>query len=234
MRVFSVVLVACLAGTAWGGGISVQDVQGEVSVRHGVTEEWIPVKAGALLKPDDSMRTGAKASAVLVVAAPDASAPPKRIALPPEVIVDMADVRELSQEELMLKLTMEKVRASSYQWKDDDLKIPNAGVVHGSDRGPQAALTANQLETGRLQMNGTRVLFENGFTSTGILKALEVFRLYPPLGASFENRLMVAEAMERANLRGEALNEYASMTGLEGLTPEQTGVLNARIAKLRR
>jgi len=233
MRIVIVVLAACYAGTAWGEGITVQNVQGEVRVRHGVTEEWTPVAAGASLKPDDSMRTGERGGAVLIIAAPDASTPPRRFALPPEVIVDMADVRDLSQEELMLKLTMEKVRASSYQWKEEELKIPNAGVVHGNDRGAAADLTENRLETGRLQLNGTRVLFENGFTSTGILKALEVFRLYPSLAASFDNRLMVAEAMERANLRGEALNEYAAMTELADLTSPQKTLLQARIAKLR-
>jgi len=234
MRVLSVILVASLTGTAWAGGITVQHVQGEVSVRHGVTEEWMPVTPGSALKPDDSMRTGTKGAAVLIVAAPDASAPPKRVTLPPEVIVDLADVRELSQEELMLKLTMEKVRASSYQWKDDDLRIPNAGVVHGNDRESEPAHTTGRVETGKMQLNGTRVLFENGYTSTGILKALEVFRLYPPLAASFENRMMVAEAMERASLRGEALNEYVALMSLEGLTLEQKGVLQSRIAQLRR
>jgi len=31
----------------------------------------------------------------------------------------------------MLKLTMEKVRASSYKWKEEELRIPDAAVVHG-------------------------------------------------------------------------------------------------------
>ena len=132
----------------------------------------------------------------------------KRITLPPEVIVDLSDVRELTQEELMLKLTMERVRASSYQWKNDDLHIPNAAVVHGTDRATGAALADNDPQSGILLWNGARVLYDNGFYSTCALKAMELFRLYPSVGAKFENHLMAAEALEKASLRGEALSEY--------------------------
>ncbi|RPH36909.1 hypothetical protein EHM92_03730, partial [bacterium] len=130
---FFICLLACGSGIAQAQDIVVQRLQGEVAVRHGVTEVWTHVAVGDVLRPDDTMKTGKKGTAVL--SAPfKSSGAVKRITLPPEVIVDVSDVRELSQEELMLKLTMERVRASSYQWKSDDLHIPNAAVVHGTDR----------------------------------------------------------------------------------------------------
>ena len=37
------------------GRISVQKVQGDVSVRHGVAEDWTSVKTGDILKPNDTI-----------------------------------------------------------------------------------------------------------------------------------------------------------------------------------
>jgi len=153
--------------------------------------------------------------------------------LPAEVIVDVSDIRNLSREELMLKLTMEKVRSSSYQWKNDEMNIPNAAVTHGE---PPATitLTENEPEIGRFEWNGTKVLFENGYYSTSALKAMDVLRRYPSIGDKFDNRLLVAQALEKANLRAEALSEYVSISQSEKLTVGQREIVAGRIAQLRK
>ena len=243
MRVIIVVaMLVCIAGPVRAGDaqsdhgtIVVTKLQGDVSVRHGVTEIWTHVAVGDILRPDDTMKTGKKSSAVLVARnGQSVSAASKRISLPAEVVVDISDMRNLSQEELMLKLTMEKVRSSSYQWKNDELRIPNAAVVHGEDRRPSAPLQENELRFGIFQWNGTRVLFDNGFYSTCALRAMEVFRLYPPLSQKFDNRLMVADALEKANLRGEALSEYGIIASMPGITSEQQTVVHARMSQLKK
>jgi len=231
MKRFVLVLaLAFVTAQARGEGITVQSLKGEVSVRHGVTESWTHVGAGDLLRPHDSMKTGGTGTAVLSVVM---STGTKAVSLPPEVIVDMSDIRDLSQEELMLKLTMEKVRGSDYQWNESDPAIPNAGVIHGTRKGSAPELNENELRTGRMQLNGARVLFENGFFSTCVLRSMEVFRLYPALNTSFEDRLRVAQALERARLRGEALSEYGAIAGLEGLTAEQQTLVRERMQSLR-
>jgi hypothetical protein len=218
----------CMASWASGQDVMMQRTKGDVTVRHGVAETWNVVAAGDVLKPDDTIRTGKKGSAVLLV---DKT---KRIELPSNVIVDVSDIRELSQEELMLKLTMEKVRASSYEWKNDQMNIPNAPIVHGEDRTPTRPLTENELEVGKSEWNGTKVLYDNGYYPTSALKAMDVLRRYPPLGKSFENRLLIAEALERSDLRGEALNEYVTLSQSGTLTGNQKELVQSRIAQLRR
>ncbi len=235
MKTALVMAALFLAARATAGDIVVQKMQGVVSVRHGVTEVWTKVAPGDVLRPDDTMKTGKKGSAVIVVSSATAGAGTgKTVLLPGDVIVDMSDIRDLSQEELMLKLTMEKVRASSYQWKSDDLRIPSAAVVHGADKSPDPALSESDPATGVLQLNGAHVLFENGFFATCALKGMEVFRLYPPLGKEFRSRMMVAEALERASLRGEAVNEYAAISQLDGITAEQQALVHTRIEALRK
>jgi len=235
MKTTLVVAVLMLAGRAWAGGIVVQAIQGDVSVRHGVTEVWTKVAVGDVLRPDDTMKTGKRGSAAIVVPSSQAgTAAARKVVLPAEVIVDMSDVRDLTQEELMLKLTMEKVRASSYQWKSDDLQVPNADVVHGADRSSTQVLSASDPATGVLELNGARVLYDNGFFATCALKGMEIFRLYPPLGKEFRNRLLVAEALEKAHLRGEAMNEYGAIARLEGITADQQALVHTKIEALRK
>jgi hypothetical protein len=227
-----VALLMLLVSVAVAGGIQVQRMQGDVSVRQGVTEVWTRVAVGDVLRPDDTMKTGLKGSAVLMVSMGNGTF--KRISLPPEVIVDMSDIRELSQDELMLKLTMEKVRSSPYEWKNEDLQVPNASVIHGTDKSTGSAALENDPAVGLMQLNGTRVLYENGYYSTCALKAMEVFRFHPSLAGRFENRLLVAEALERARLRGEAINEYGAMLKMQSLTVQQRDLVQARMEDLKR
>lgn len=232
MKRLSFILAAGLiVAQALADDIRVQNARGEVSVRHGVTEAWVPAASGDLLRPHDSMKTGGTGTAVLSVAM---AAGVKTIEVPPDVIVDMSDIRDLTREDLMLKLTMEKVRGSSYQWNESDPAVPNAGVIHGSKKGAGRELTENELRTGRMQLNGARVLFEYGFYSTCVLRSMEIFRMYPDLSGSFEDRLRVAQALERAQLNGEAVSEYGTIAGLEGLTAEQQKLVRDRMQSLRR
>lgn len=227
-KVLAVLTIICTTLIARGEGIVLQKASGEVYVRHGVAEAWTTVAVGDVLKPDDTMKTGKKGSALLVVSGS------KRMTLPAEVIVDVSDIRDLSQEELMLKVTMEKVRASSYQWKNDEMNMPNITSSHGPDRTPSTPLTENEIEVGRFEWNGTKVLYDNGYYSTSALKAMGVLRRYPSLGDKFENRLLVAQALEKANLRGEALSEYVSISQSDKLSAEQKEVVATRIAQLRK
>ena len=227
-------LVLCLvifSPLAHAADIVVSRVKGEVAVRSGVQETWHPVKAGDRLKPHDSMRTGKDASAVLIVAMVDGMDPAK-ISLPADVILDLSDVRKLTRDELILKLTMERVKASSYEWKNSELQIPNATVVHGERR--KEAAPENVDERGAvLLMNGTKVLFHNGFFSTCALKGLSLLGRFPSLGETFENRYIVAESLERSDLRGEALNEYLALSSMTGLTAEQQRLVRSSITRLR-
>ena len=205
------------SGSLFAQGIPVQKIQGDVQVRHGVTEEWSTIAAGDVLKPDDSIRTGKNGQAV-IVAIKDGGQ--KHIALPSEVIVDIADIRDLTAEELMLKLTMERVRSSPYKSRDD-LTAPNAGVVHGANEASGSTLPLNDPSAGAMQWKGAKVLYNNGFYSTCALKGMELYRLYPESAKDYNCRLVVAQSLERANLHGEALSEFGAILSLDGLTQAQ-------------
>ena len=58
MKAALIAAVLFLAVRATAGEIIVQEFQGDVKVRHGVTEVWVTVAPGDVLRPDDTMKTG--------------------------------------------------------------------------------------------------------------------------------------------------------------------------------
>jgi hypothetical protein len=232
--IITVSLTLLLVLVASAGEIVVQKIDGDVSVRKGIGEEWTRVATGDVLRPNDTIRTGKQGAAVIVVRWPSEQSHPKRVTLPQEVMVDLSDIRDLTQEELMLKLTLEKVRASTSQWKNDGLHIPNAGVIHGDDRSAPQPVATIGSQDGEYLLNGAKVLFENGYFATCLLKAMRVFRSYPALRENVDHRLLLAQAMERATLRGEATAEYGALLGSPGLTSSQQKLIELRLQELRR
>jgi len=207
--------------------VVVTTVKGDVAVRHGVSNEWLPVRVGDILKPDDSMRSGEHSSATILI---DGK---RRVVIPEHTLLDVGDLRNLTREELMLKLAMERVRAVPDR-EQDSLIVPQTTIVHGERKEPnERSETSGQgRQSGLLQLNGARVLFRHGFYGTCALRAKEVFRLYPECSRHIDDRLMVAAALEKVELYGEALTEYHALER-EELSRKEKALVSARIEQLK-
>lgn len=207
---------------------TIATVKGEVLVRRGVATDWQPAQPGDLLKPEDSMRLGKKSSSTIVIEKD------KRISLPENIILDVADFRSMTKEELLLKLAMDRVLSIPDRKEDNEMNVPRTTVVHGTEKSLSSKRQLLQnVEEGLMQLNGTRFLYSHGFLSGSILRAKEVFRLYPDLQKRIEFRLMVASALERSSLPGEALSDYTSIAG-EQLADTDRTFVEERIAELRK
>ena len=157
-----------------------------------------------------------------------------RLTLPEMVIVDCSDLRTLTQEELLLKLAMEGIRALPAQKRGAEPAIPRTTTVHGTQSDSEDAAGA-ATGTGRyaMQLNGTKVLHAHGYYATMVLRAKEVLRLAPELRHRTDVRLMVADAFERMRLSNEALTEYRSLDK-EKLAPAERSLVDRKIAELRK
>ena len=205
--------------------IKIVAVKGDVQVRRGVNEQWLPAASGDVLKPEDSMKSGKKSSAVIVIDGKN------KIAVPELVIIDCSDLRKLTQEQLLLMLAMESVRSVPTERRQDELTIPRTTTIHGESQEAITPTTPTHSKAGFLQLNGTKVLYSQGFYATCVLKAKEVFRLNPDLMNMIEMRFMVANAFERMELNGEALGEYRSLTRGH-LTSQQRSLVEQKISQL--
>ena len=129
-----------LSGAA-AGDITVSRVQGDVQMRAGVQETWQGVKKGEKLKPHDSMMTGKNSTAVLLVTTVEGEDPVK-INLPPNVILDLSDIRTLTRDELILKLKRE-------------LNVTSIVVTHDMHSAFKVADRIVMLHEGKFIFDGT-------------------------------------------------------------------------------
>jgi hypothetical protein len=220
------VILMIAAGLAAAGDVKVISLKGTASARHGVDEKWNPVSTGDILKPEDTIELGKQSSAVLIV---DGS---KKLTIPENVMIEIADLRMLSQEEVLLKLAMETVRSVPKRDNINQTDIPRMTTVHGSNKENIPSGMSLSRETGMMQLNGTKVLYENGYLGTCILRTKGVTRLFPSLPTAIDARLRAASALEKMNLRLEALEEYIRI-GKEDLTVDQRALVTVKTNELR-
>ena len=207
--------------------MKIMNIRGDVKVRHGADEAWVSVAVGDVVKPEDSMRSGRGSSVILLV---DGTT---KLTLPEQVIVDCSDLRTLTQEELLLKLAMEGIRSLPQQKRDGGMSVPRTTTVHGTNVEPSKPLQPGSKEGFILLLNGTKVLHQNGYYATMVLRAKEVLRLSPSLRSRYDVRLLVADAFEKMNLNGEALGEYRSLSK-EKLSLKDRSVVEGKIAVLKK
>jgi hypothetical protein len=203
---------------------TVRAVKGTVEVRRGVMEEWRKVKVGDLLKPEDSMRTGPGASATIEM-------DKRKLVVPELTILDISDVRQLSQEDFLLKLAMENILAVPPREKDE-LAIPSATVLHGENKSKTDLAVSTDGKVGEMQLHGARVLYDNTYYATSILKSKETLRTHPEVRSNYDARLTVAMAFEKMRLTKEAITEY-SLLSKENLPAPQAKKVQSALDKLK-
>jgi hypothetical protein len=203
---------------------TVKAVKGTVEVRRGVMEEWRKVKVGDLLKPEDSMRTGPGASATIEM-------DKRKLVVPELTILDISDVRQLSQEDFLLKLAMENILAVPPREKDE-LAIPSATVLHGENKSKTDLAVSTDGKVGEMQLHGARVLYDNTYYATSILKSKETLRTHPEVRSNYDARFTVAMAFEKMKLTKEAITEY-SLLSKENLSAPQAKRVQSALDKLK-
>lgn len=219
MRILWIAMMSLLVLPLLAADFTVKAVKGSVEVRRGVTEEWRKVKVGDLLKPEDSMRTGPGASATIEMEK-------RKLVVPELTILDISDVRQLTQEDFLMKLAMENILAVPPREKDD-LSIPSATVLHGDNKSKTDLTAVTDGKVGEMQLHGARVLFDNSYYATSILKSKETLRTHPEVRSNYDARLTVAMAFEKMKLTKEAITEYSVLSKENLSAPQSKKVQNA-------
>ena len=224
IRYLLIVMMSLLMLPLLAADFTVKAVKGAVEVRRGVMEEWRKVKVGDLLKPEDSMRTGPGASATIEI-------DKRKLVVPEQTILDISDVRQLTQEDFLMKLAMENILAVPPREKDE-LSIPSATVLHGDNKAKTDLAVLPDVKVGEMQLHGARVLFDNSYYATSILKSKETLRTHPEVRSDYDARLTVAMAFEKMKLTKEAITEY-SLLSKEKLPAVQAKKVQTALEKLK-
>ena len=223
-RILWSAIAGLLAIPLRAGDFVVKAGKGSVEVRKGVTEEWKKVKVGDLLKPEDSMSTGPGSSATVEF-------DKRKLTVPEMTILDISDIRQLSQEDFLLKLAMQNILSVPPRERDE-LSIPSATVLHGDNASKTNSPVFSDSKVGEMELHGARVLFDNSYYATAILKSKETLRTHPELKSNFDARLTIATAFEKMKLTKEAVTEYSSMAK-ENLPTAQAKKVQVALEKLK-
>lgn len=207
--------------------INIVAIKGEVKIRKGVSDEWQLANLSTKLSLEDAISIGPKASATLNINQ-------KKITLPEQTIVEIADLRELNKDELLLKLAMDRILAVPPQERKNDLMPAQSVVIHGEKK---SDVTTQRIQTNKetaiKTLNGARFLFDNKFYGTCALRIKEVLRLFPNLPEKNEYKIMTAIALRKIGLYNEALNEFVLLNS-EELTLEQRTTVKTNVEELKK
>lgn len=184
--------------------ITVQRIKGRAEVRRGVSEEWRTLAVGDVLKPDDTIRTGEEAEVQLKLSETET------FTLRAFSMLDCADLRQLSKNDLLIRLAMEHIRTIP----DTKVKRPAATTVtHGSDISMQQNAPVEQRESageaGTMRLEGAKALFAQRYFSSTVLAVKATLRTFG-VRDRYTAHTLAAQAFERLGLAQHAIDEYNS------------------------
>jgi hypothetical protein len=202
---FFIVAIAALPLRAAQGPFTLERFEGDVQVRQGVAEVWLDVVPGLKLRPEDTVRTGRNAFAVL------RRDDGVRYRIPPETIIDGADLRNIDREELLLLLAVEDM-LSVPDRINEDRPVSRTTVLHGSPRGRiTEEIGGTDPTTAEFRINGARFLISQNYHGTAVLKIRETLRLFPAGEYRVGAMMIAAESFESMELFEEATRYYRTV-----------------------
>ncbi len=230
LRAAAIAAVLLLAVHPSPAGIRIGSMQGDVTVRHGAAEEWVAVAVGDVLRPEDSVRMGEGSSATITI--DDGAGERRKVGLPPNVIVDIADLREMTRSDLLMKLAMEDVRSAPKKPSGGGGEMQKTTTTRAGDRDAGPAKQASAGSLNELRLNGARVLHDNGFYGPCVLRSREILRIEPGLNGRVDSRLLMADALEKMDLGTEAYGVYRSLAA-EKLSADEQKLVEGKLLELR-
>jgi len=185
-------------------GAKIIEVSGSVKVRRGVEESWLPASVGMLLENIDTILTGTDGVVVLETSAS------RNFKLGNNAVVDISELREITEKELFLFLMSKKVQKIEPRQGKTPLRIGNVSVVHGESKAKLEESTTefSQSNLWVQEKNGARALFEQEFYTNSIIKYHKIIDNYDAVKDYGEIHFYLGKSFEAMNQTGQAIDAY--------------------------
>ncbi len=206
-QLFVFILISLTQAAFAVPGVKIISISGEVKIRRGVEETWHHASVGMLLEEIDTILTGEAATVVLKT---DEGA---TFRLGSFAILDIADLRKITERELFLYLMSKKVNQIPNREGKTRLRIGNVSVVHGE---PKAGHAPSQTDNDDSQdwmqeTNGAKALYEQQYYPNAIMKLHKVLAKYPNAEDCGERHFYLGKAFEAMNKPGQAIDAYKAV-----------------------
>ncbi len=188
-------------------GAKIIKFSGEVKVRRGVEESWQPVSIGILLEYIDTILTGTNGTVVVQ------TSEGINFELGNNSILDISDLRKISEKELFLYLMSQKVQNIEPCEGKTKLRIGNVSVVHGESKVESENASRGELQPEFLvqETNGARALYDQKFYPNAIIKFYKIIDKYNSFQNKGEINLYLGRSFEALNHPGQAIDAYQSV-----------------------
>ena len=199
----------------------VEKVTGKVNVQRGMEEKWSIVKKGDKLLDSDLLSTGNNSLVRL-------SGNGNSLLLKSNSALNLASIRKMSINDLLLALTREEIKDIPKQKNNSEIKTT---AVYGTENNGKKDNPVIPSDLGKRKINGAIQLAESGFKESSILVAMETFRKYPETQLISSNRIYFADLLEKLSLYEEAYKEYEKIN-LMNLTPKEKQQVKDKLEEL--
>lgn len=208
--VLSILLFPVLLTAA---GVKIVKVKGEVQIRKGLDEQWQSAKNGMVLEDIDTILS--LDGEVVMQLAEDIT-----FVLGPKAMLDIADLRNISKEDLFLLLMSGKVKKIDTGGNRQGIKVSNVTVVHAESKLPKGT---GQIKDDTEQrfifaLNGAKALFEQYYYTNAVAKLNQILNRFPDKDDCGEVYYYLGRSFERLSETGQALDAYNE--SLKRITPD--------------
>ncbi len=181
--------------------VRILEVSGDVKSRRGVEENWEQAQAGQLLEEIDTILTGSGSRIKLKII------DGKIFELGSDSILDLVDLRPMSEDELFLQLMSFKINKIEPRSEKSRLRISNVTVIHGESR-VSSGQGKTENKTLPLEMNGARALYSQSYYPNTIIRLYKIMSKYVKIDDCGEIHYYLGKSFEALDKKGQALDAY--------------------------
>jgi hypothetical protein len=168
-----------------------------------VEEAWHPAAVGMMLNEIDTILTG-EASTVVLETAEGAA-----FRLGSYAILDIADLRKITEREMFLYLMSQKINQIPARQEKTPLRIGNVSVVHGESKAASSRRTAlDESQAWLHEINGAKALHDQHYYPNTIVKLHKILAKYPTISDCGAIHFRLGSAFEAMNKSGQANDAY--------------------------
>jgi len=184
--------------------VKIISISGEVKVRRGVEESWQHAVAGISLEEIDTILTGEASTVTLETQEGET------FRLGSYAILDIADLRRITEREMFLYLMSQKVNQIPDRSEKAKLRVGNVSAIHGESKAGAARGKAERDESPswKQETNGAQALYEQSYFPNAVVKLHKVLAKYPALEDCGEIHFYLGKAFAALNKPGQAVDAY--------------------------
>lgn len=203
-KIFNIIILFIVANfLTTQAAVQITEIKGEVKVRRGLDENWQPAAVGMLLEDIDTILSLENAEVLLQI---DTET---KFRLVSNSVLDVGDLRKITERELFLYLTSEKINEIEPRKNKIKLRIPNVSVVHGEFRSKdQAVKVKSDSSWWKKEVNGAQALYNQAYYPNTVIKLHKILNKYPDIQDCGEVHFNLGRTLEALEKPGQALDAY--------------------------